>query len=525
MEKKWQGAGGGSNWNPIIKMDFPDPDVIRVDDTYYMASTTMHFFPGCALLRSYDLVNWEMAGYVFDHLDHTKGQCLVEEEDIYGQGMWAPSLRFHKGIFYLCFVANDTHKTYLYTAKAVEGPWERQKMEGFYHDCSLFFDEDDRVYLVYGNTEIHLTQLKPDLSGMLPGGIDRVIVTDKDNHFLGYEGSHMYRINGRYYLFLIHSDRDRWLRTESCFTAEDLNGEFTGGDVLQDTRGYCGQGVAQGGIVDTPWGDWYAVLFQDHGAVGRIPVLLPVHFEDHFPVFGERGQIPEKFAVRSTRPDYRYEPLYGSDDFDYVPDKEGHIHLKMMWQFNHVPNNLLWGVEEQCFWIQSGKLCQNLEHAVNTLTQRLLFPACRITVTVDTSSLKDGDYAGLCALQGCYGMIAVKLEGEARYLVMGAREGEDDSLQPMPKECGACREFEKIPLREEQVTLYLETDFWQMRDRVRFGYVDQGKRVALGPVHKLYFKLDHFCGCRAGLFLFSTKQPGGKVRFSQFQYNKINQEN
>ena len=108
-----------------------------------MASTTMHFFPGGAVLRSYDLVNWEPVSYVYEGLDGTKGQYLEENHNIYGQGMWAPCLRYHNGIFYICFVANDTHKTYLFTANQVEGPWERREIEGFYHDCSLLFDEDD----------------------------------------------------------------------------------------------------------------------------------------------------------------------------------------------------------------------------------------------------------------------------------------------------------------------------------------------------------------------------------------------
>lgn len=82
--------------------------------------------------------------------------------------------------------------------------------------------------------------------------------------------------------FLVHSLRDRWMRTEACFYSDSLEGEFTGGDVLCDDRGYCGQGVAQGGIVDTPDGKWYAMLFQDSGAVGRIPILLPVTWKDHF---------------------------------------------------------------------------------------------------------------------------------------------------------------------------------------------------------------------------------------------------
>ena len=103
-----------SSINPITRMDYPDPDVIRVDDTYYMVSTTMYFMPGCEILRSYDLVHWEHAAYVYDRLDSTPAQRLEDGKNIYGCGMWAASLRYHDGIFYICFVANDTHKTYLY---------------------------------------------------------------------------------------------------------------------------------------------------------------------------------------------------------------------------------------------------------------------------------------------------------------------------------------------------------------------------------------------------------------------------
>ena len=125
--------------NPITELDYPDPDVIRVDDTYYMVSTTMHFMPGCEILRSYDLIHWEHLSYVYERLDSTEEQRLVGEKNCYGKGMWAASLRYHKGMYYICFVANDTGKTYLYTADDIEGPWEKRIIEGFYHDCSLLF--------------------------------------------------------------------------------------------------------------------------------------------------------------------------------------------------------------------------------------------------------------------------------------------------------------------------------------------------------------------------------------------------
>ena len=127
------------NINPITKLDYPDPDVIRVDDTYYMVSTTMYFMPGCEILRSYDLINWEHAAFVYNRLDSTPAQKLSGKENIYGQGMWAASLRYHDGIFYIVFVANDTHKTYLYTASDINGPWKKSEIPGFYHDNSVLF--------------------------------------------------------------------------------------------------------------------------------------------------------------------------------------------------------------------------------------------------------------------------------------------------------------------------------------------------------------------------------------------------
>ena len=148
--------------NPVLYSDFPDPDIIRVEDTYYMASTTMHFMPGCDILRSYDLMNWEFVTHAYEMLEDISEHRLEGGKHIYGQGMWAPSLRYHEGIFYICFTANDTQKTYLLTAHDPAGPWKVDHIEGFYHDSSLFFDEDGKVYIVYGNTELYLTQLRTD---------------------------------------------------------------------------------------------------------------------------------------------------------------------------------------------------------------------------------------------------------------------------------------------------------------------------------------------------------------------------
>lgn len=120
-------GGKQDEWKSINKNRLSDLDVIRVGDTYYMVSTTMHFMPGCVILRSYNLIDWEIVTYVYETLECTDEECMRNGKNAYGRGMWAATLRYHKGIFYLCFVANDTGKTYLFRSKKFRGLGQKVK--------------------------------------------------------------------------------------------------------------------------------------------------------------------------------------------------------------------------------------------------------------------------------------------------------------------------------------------------------------------------------------------------------------
>ena len=134
--------------NPVVYTDFPDPDIIRVGDVYYMATTTMHFTPGCDILRSYDLVHWEFIAHALNIVADTPEERLeCEGANAYGRGMWAPSLRYHRGTWYVLFAANDTHTSYLLTADDPCGPWRKRELDGFYHDSGLFFLGKATLYL------------------------------------------------------------------------------------------------------------------------------------------------------------------------------------------------------------------------------------------------------------------------------------------------------------------------------------------------------------------------------------------
>lgn len=510
--------------NPIMGLDYPDVDVIRVEDTYYMVSTTMYFMPGGVILRSYDLLNWEIASYVYETLDDTESQQLKGEQNIYGKGMWAASLRHHKGIFYVCFVANDTHKTYLFQSTHIEGPWKKQTIKGFYHDCSLLFDDDDKVYMIYGNKTIYLTELNVELTEPKVNGLNRVIVEDTGHKGLGYEGAHFYKINGRYYAFFIHSLRNCWFRTEACFSSDSLLGEFTGGDVFQDDMQYRNAGVAQGGIVDTPEGKWYAILFQDRGAVGRLPVIVPLHWEDNQPVLGVEGKVPIQLELISTRPDYVYDPLYTSDEFNYVPDAKGKVTLNKVWQWNHNPHLKYWSVTEcpSALRLHSGKICDNLLQAYNTLTQRTAESISSAEITVDGSAMKNGDFAGICALLGCYGAVALMCEDDTYSIVMQGKAPSDGSLYQndgdMSRETATV--YEKVAWDMPYVSLKVCVDYRNEVDEATFYYKHDSKWIPIGKPHKLIFKMDLFTGCRFGLYYYSTQEIGGWTDFKHFIYNR-----
>lgn len=503
------------NVNPLTKTDYPDPDVIRVDDTYYMVSTTMHFMPGCVILRSYNLIDWEILTYVYDKLEYTDEECLRNGKNAYGRGMWAATLRFHNGIFYICFVANDTGKTYLFRSKNILGPWEKSEIEGFYHDSSLLFDDDGRIYLAYGNRQIYITELNESLTAPKEGGLNQMILEDPHDVYLGYEGTHFYKINGKYYLFFIHlMKRENTRRSQACYVADRIEGPYHGGEVLDTDGGYCNSGVAQGGIVDTPDGEWYGILFRDSGAVGRLPVLVPVTWKDDYPVFGVGGEIPEQLSPYDSRPGYHYAPLYGNDEF---MNEE----LANIWQWNHIPRKEFVQVGQGAFSIQTSVCCDNVTQAPNTLTQRLMYPGSVVSVELDGSELLAGDIAGLCMLQSDYGMIGITKEGEKYALVQWKRPEEAEGNMNPETDTTKPEEVARLWISEPRICLRAKAEFTKMKDVADFEVLYDGKWQAFGKRMKLYFKLDHFCGVRAGLFCYATKKIGGKAVFCHFQHELL----
>lgn len=492
--------------NPIIHADVPDMAMIRVGDTYYMSSTTMHMSPGFPIMKSKDLVNWEIVSYAYDTLADNDALTLQNGRNAYGAGSWASSLRYHKGTFYATTFSSTSGRTHIYRTKDIEkGPWIENTFRPSLHDHSLLFDDDGRVYMLYGGGNLRLVELNEDLSGLKEGGFNQVVITNASavagsNIMLNAEGSQLLNHNGKYYVFNIVWPRGG-MRTVLMHRADKITGPYEGRVALQD------KGVAQGSLIDTPQGEWFAYLFRDFGAVGRIPYLVPVKWENDWPVLGVDGKVPEKLNLPPSK---GLNPgIVASDELDRKPGERA---LPLVWQWNHNPDNALWSLTARPGFLRltTGRTDPHFLAARNTLTQRTIGPECSGTTAVDVSSLKDGDFAGLSLLQRQYGLVGVKSEGGTNFVVMVSAQSNSPA------------EVERVPLNQKTVFLKAECDFKNRADKVRFFYSLDGKSwTAIGSELKINYTLPHFMGYRFGLFNYATKTTGGHADFDYFRITEI----
>jgi len=491
--------------NPNMWADVPDPSVIRVGNTYYMSSTTMHMNPGVPIMKSTDLVNWSLVNYAYNTLDNTNALNLENGQHAYGKGSWASSIRHVDGIYYVSTFSYTTNKTYIYKTTNIErGPWTTSVLNGLYHDCSLFF-ENGRAFLAYGIDDIKIIELTADASAIKSGGLNQTIISKSSavagtNFIVRPEGTHLQKINGRYYVSLITWPSGK-SRTQLIFRANNLTGPYEGRVALQD------QGIAQGGLIDTPTGNWYAYLFRDSGAVGRIPYLVPVSWQDGWPVMGVGGKVPQKLGF--TVENKGLAGIVTSDEFNQ--GVQGSSVLPLQWQWNHNPDNSAWSLLARPGHLRltTKRTAGNFEAARNSLTQRTFGPQSSARIALETAAMKDGDYAGLGALQTRYGFVGVNKSNGTKSIVM------------VDTTSGTPQEITRIGLFQDRVYFRIDMNFVNQTDQAKFYYsLDGNNWVAIGNTLRMTYDLKHFMGYRFALFNYATQSTGGYV---DFDYYRISQ--
>ncbi len=505
--------------NPVLYADVPDPSLCSDGKKYYLVSTTMHLVPGVPIMESEDLVHWRTVSYVLPRFepgdyprgDHDWGRYDFKDgRTAYGQGQWASTIRYHQGQFYVWFVCNGA-RGYLYTAKTAAGPWKLHARPSYMHDGGLFFDDDGKAYVFHGSG--HVTQLKADLSDVDRHGLDldltRWTRTPGEKGLL--EGSHVVKRGGYYYLLMISMD---WsvpgrLRREVCYRAKALTGPYESKVILETPFEVWG-GVGQGDLVERN-GEWHALIFQDRGGVGRVPCLMPVRWEDDWPMLGDAaGRIPNDPS--RLYPDVS--GYVGSDDFS--SDR-----LSLYWQWNHNPVDDAWSLAARPGWLRltTARVVPNLFLAPNTLTQRMVGPACSGAVKLDVSGMKDGDRAGLAAFQSDSAVLAVQMENGRKRLVMT----EEKSVFTREKHAIAearVKEKGAVDLPDDVVWLRVRADFRPGQDWAECDWSGDGRSwQRLGS--RLHLRFDYtrfFMGTKFALFNYATKTAGGHVDFDEFRF-------
>lgn len=517
--------GNGTFTNPLFYDEFTDPDLIRVDTVFYMVASSMHAMPGLPLLRSKDLVNWEFVTYVFDKLDLGPEFHLEGDKGIYGNGIWAPAIRYHKGTFYVFVNVND-HGLQVFSAQDPSGPWTHKNMGGRIYDLGILFDDDDKIYAVHSYDEVKLIEIKPDFSGYVEGS-EKVIIPK--NNAMG-EGHHFYKINGKYYIIsadyapvgrmqCARADKPEGPYETVVISSRETMGTQRGwwskgygfwsnipneGEVMEfekpSENGFYAVPLHQGGIVDLPNGEWWGFSMMDVKSTGRLTFLSPVTWKNGWPYFGLEGNLgrsPRTWFKPDIGMNTTPITTYKRDD-DFSSPK-----LQPIWQWNHIPVDEKWSLTEKKGMLRLHTLpAKNFMYAKNTLTQRVMGPESNATVVLDVKSLKQGDVAGLALLNVPYYWIGVIRTNQGlmiRFYDLVKNQSIDE------------------PILTNRV--YLRANGNYDKDIARLSFSTDGVNFKeVGDDLRLGYQMKTFQGVRYALFAFNTEgKEGGYADFDSFK--------
>ena len=492
--------GDGTYSNPMIHADYPDSDVLRVGSDYYYLSSSFHLVPSNPVMHSADLVNWECIGHTIPDYDFGDNRYKMQGGSRYGAGSWAPTLRHKDGVFYsACFVWDrenypETEGYFLVSrAKNPSQKWQTNiiKDEKLY-DPALFFDDDGKVYVVHGQHKLYVSELDKNLTKVIGKA---KLIFDGDGML---EGSHVYKINGMYYIYAT-----RW-GTQVCLRSKNIYGPYEFKQLLVSDINFPNSNLHQGGLVQTQTGQWWSIIFQDRGKLGRLPFLLPVKWEDGWPcpqsvLTYEKPDVGKK--SRHSFKDWR------SDDFNSSE-------LGRQWQWNHSPDNSAWSLSERKGFLRLRTVSPNITYlrdAKNTLTQQVLGPDSGFSAKFDVSNMKDGDFAGLGFFSSDPVTIAVIDKGGKKHLALV--EEAASAWVPDSKKEAAC-----VELKKDEVWLKVKQNYLEYS--AEFFYSLDGKNFTRlgGKAGVSYNFFADWLAPRYCIYNYATKEIGGFVDVDEVRY-------
>jgi beta-xylosidase len=408
----------GTYCNPVLHADYSDPDVIRVGEDYYLVASSFNCTPGLPILHSQDLVNWKIINHAVKNLPHPR---YAEVHP--GCGIWAPSLRFHAGTFWIFFPMPD-EGIYVITADHPAGKWSDphlvQEGRGLIDPCPLW-DDDGKAYMVHAYAHSrsglkHMLRVRPmaaDGSRLLGEG--EIVFHEPDRHPT-LEGPKFLKHNGWYYILAPAGGVENGWQT--ALRSKNIFGPYEDRIVLQQGDTVI-NGPHQGALLDSPKGEWWFVHFQDAGVYGRIIHLQPVKWRDNWPIIGV-----DQNAHGAGEPVLRHAKPAGangvpvafqtSDEFDAPA-----LGLQWQWQANHAEHWYKLGGRQS--WLRlypQLAVAGNLSRLPNLLLQK--FPARSFTAEtrLEFAAEQPGEEAGLIVAGESFATLALEKKDAGNQLVM-----------------------------------------------------------------------------------------------------------
>lgn len=506
--------GNGMYRNPVLHADYSDPDVCTVGEDYFLTASSFNCTPGLPILHSKDLVNWKIVNYALKKVEPVE----YYNEARHGKGVWAPSIRFHEGVYYI-YWGDPDFGIFMVKTRDPYGEWDKPVLvkagKGMIDPCPLW-DDDGRVYLAHAwagsrakfNSVLTVCELNKEGTAVIS---DPVLVFDGNdgvNHTI--EGAKFYKRNGFYYLFAPAGGVvSGW---QLVMRSKDVYGPYEARIVMAQGKTDI-NGPHQGGWVDTPAGESWFLHFQDKGAYGRVLHLNPMKWVNDWPVIGVDkdgdgcGDPVSRYRKPKTDKMYPIGTPVESDEFDTRK-------LGLQWEW-HANYQDVFGFTTNMGYarIYGHELSphfKNFWEVPNLLMQK--FPAEEFTATakLKVSAKDDGQLSGLIIMGWDYSWIGVEKQGE-KFLLKQAvcKDAEQGNLEQVSTLAvlGPSRKFEAglFPNYEREIYIRVRVS---KEAYCRFSYSLDGKKFTeAGTLFKA--RQGKWIGAKVGMF---SVTPHGKER-------------
>ena len=506
--------GNGMYRNPVLHADYSDPDVCAVGEDYFLTASSFNCTPGLPILHSKDLVNWKIVNYALKKVEPVE----YYNEPRHGKGVWAPSIRFHEGMYYI-YWGDPDFGIFMVKTRDPYGEWDAPVLvkagKGMIDPCPLW-DDDGRVYLAHAwagsrakfNSVLTVCELNKEGTAVIS---DPVLVFDGNdgvNHTI--EGAKFYKRNGFYYLFAPAGGVvSGW---QLVMRSKDVYGPYEARIVMAQGKTDI-NGPHQGGWVDTPAGESWFLHFQDKGAYGRVLHLNPMKWVNDWPVIGVDkdgdgcGDPVSRYRKPKTGKTYPIETPVESDEFDTRK-------LGLQWEW-HANYQDVFGFTTNMGYVriyghELSPHFKNFWEVPNLLMQK--FPAEEFTATakLKVSAKDDGQLSGLIIMGWDYSWIGVEKQGE-KFLLKQAvcKDAEQGNLEQVSTLAvlEPSRKFEAglFPNYEREIYIRVHVDKGAY---CRFSYSLDGKKFTeAGTLFKA--RQGKWIGAKVGMF---SVTPHGKER-------------